>query len=161
VNRKHFIGLIISLALTSTAAAIGSRASLRAPEFYATLSRPEWAPPSWLFGPTWTLLYTLMAVAAWLVWRERGLSGARVALGLYAVQLVLNALWSWLFFAWRRGSLAGLEVVVLLVFVALTLVAFRRVRPLAGALMLPYLLWVAYATALTLSIVRRNPAAFL
>jgi benzodiazapine receptor len=160
VNRKHFIGLVISLALTSATAAIGSRASLRAPEFYASLSRPEWAPPSWLFGPTWTVLYTLMAVAAWLVWRERGLRGARVALGLYAAQLVLNALWSWLFFAWRRGALAQLEIVVLLVLIALTLAAFWRVKPLAGALLLPYLLWVAYAMALTFAIVRRNPGAF-
>ena len=131
-----------------------------APEFYASLVRPDWAPPSWLFGPAWTILYALMAVAAWLVWRERGVEGARVPLGLYAAQLVLNALWSWLFFAWRLGGLAQVEVITLLVLIAATLVAFWRVKPLAGAFLLPYLLWVAYAAALTVSIVGMNPGAF-
>ena len=102
----------------------------------------------------------LMAVAAWLVWRENGFAEARVPLSLFGVQLVFNALWSWLFFAWQRGRLAELEILLLLALIALTVVAFWRVRPLAGALLLPYLLWVAFASALTFAIVRRNPALF-
>jgi tryptophan-rich sensory protein len=125
--------------------------------FYAQLVRPAWAPPGWLFGPVWTVLYLMMAVAAWQVWRERGRAGARTALSLWVVQLAANALWSWLFFAWRRGALAFGEVVLLWVLVALTVAAFWRIRPLAGMLLLPYLLWAGFATALTFSIWRLNP----
>jgi translocator protein len=153
-----WVGLGVSLAVTFTAAGAGGLATSRAPEFYAALSRPGWAPPAWLFGPVWTLLYVLMAVAAWLVWRERGVSGARIALALFGAQLVLNAAWSWLFFAWRLGTIAAVEIVVLLALIALTVMAFWRVRAVAGALLLPYLAWVGYATAFALALVRRNPA---
>ncbi|HET9423801.1 MAG TPA: TspO/MBR family protein, partial [Gemmatimonadaceae bacterium] len=154
------LGLLASLLLCFATAAIGALATRSAPEFYAALTRPTWAPPASVFGPVWTLLYALMAVAAWLVGKERGLRAARLPLGLFAVQLVLNALWSWLFFAWRRGLLAEVEIVVLLALIALTLVAFWRVRPVAGVLLLPYLLWVGYATALTFALVGLNPALF-
>src|SRR5215468_11731018 len=86
------------LLLTGAAGAIGAIASADAKEFYATLDQPAWAPPSAVFGPVWTLLYIAMACSAWLVWRERGFARARGALGLFIAQLVLNALWSWLFF---------------------------------------------------------------
>jgi len=152
--------LIFSFAISFAAAAAGGLATRTAPEFYAALSRPAWAPPSWLFGPVWTLLYALMAIAAWLVWKERGWSGARIALGLYLLQLLANALWSWLFFGWRRGSLAEFEIVVLLALIIFTIIAFWRVRPLAGILLLPYVAWVAFAAALTFAIVQRNPAMF-
>ena len=157
---KNVVGLLVSLLVCFAAAAIGAMATQRAPEFYAALARPAWAPPASVFGPVWTVLYTLMAIAAWLVWKERGFGGARGALGLFVVQLAANALWSWLFFAWRRGGLAEVEIVFLLVLIALTLVGFWRVRLIAGALLLPYLAWVSFATALTFAIVRRNPALF-
>ena len=157
---KQTAAFIISLLVSFAAAAIGALATRSAPEFYAALSRPAWAPPTSVFGPVWSVLYTLMAIAAWLVWREKGLSGARIALGLFAVQLALNALWSWLFFAWRRGLMAELEIALLLVAIVLTIGAFWRVRPLAGALMLPYLAWVTFATALTFALVRGNPGTF-
>ena len=157
---KHIVGLVISLLVSFGAAAIGGLATQRAPEFYAGLSRPAWAPPSSVFGPVWTLLYTLMGIAAWLIWKEKGLSGARVPLALFATQLVLNALWSWLFFTWQRGLFAEVEIVLLLVIIAATLVAFWRVRPLAGVLLLPYLAWVSYAAALTFALVRLNPRLF-
>src|SRR5688500_7757846 len=146
---KQIIALVISLLVSFSAAGIGGVATRRAPEFFLSLSRPAWAPPSWLFGPVWTLLYMLMAIAAWLVWKEEGFSGARVPLALFGIQLALNAVWSWLFFAWRRGVLAELEIVMLLAMIALTLVAFWRVRRAAGLLLVPYLLWVTYAAALT------------
>ena len=154
---QQVVALIISFVVTFATAGIGSMATRRAPEFYAMLSRPEWAPPSSVFGPVWTALYTLMAIAAWLVWRERKVVDVRIPLGLFVIQLALNALWSWLFFAWQRGSLAGMEIVVLLVAIALTIAAFWRVRPLAGGLLLPYIAWVMYATALTFALVGRNP----
>lgn len=156
---KRALGLIVALAVCFAAAAIGGLATQRAPDFYLSLSRPSWAPPASLFGPVWTVLYPMMAVAAWLVWKERGFSGARGTLTLFLVQLAFNALWSWLFFAWQEGALAQIEIVLLLVLIVLTIVAFWRVSKLAGALMLPYLAWVAYATALTFSLVQRNPGA--
>lgn len=157
---KQILGLIISLVVSFAAAAIGGLATQRAPEFYALLSRPAWAPPSSVFGPVWTLLYALMGVAAWLIWKEKGLSGARLPLGLYAIQLALNALWSWLFFAWQLGVFAQTEIILLLVLIAATVVTFWRIRRLAGVLLLPYLLWVAYAAALTFALVRLNPGMF-
>jgi tryptophan-rich sensory protein len=158
---KNAVALVASFVASFAAAAIGGVATTRAPEFYAALSRPSWAPPSSVFGPVWTLLYAFMAVAAWLVWREKGLAGARVPLALFVVQLALNGLWSWLFFAWQHGRLAEIEIVLLLIMIAATIVAFWRVRPVAGALLLPYLAWVTYATALTFALVRRNPSLLL
>lgn len=132
-------------------------ASSNAGMLYQELSRPGWAPPAWVFGPVWSALYLLIGIAAWLVWREQGSIGARTALRLFIVQLVANALWSWLFFAWRQGAVAFGEILILLLLIVSTFVAFWRVRPLAGALLLPYLLWVGYASALTYAVWRLNP----
>ena len=151
------VGLSPPACRAACAATIGSVASINAREFYAQLSTPEWAPPGWLFGPVWTTLYFLMAIAAWLVWRDRGWKQARGALALYLVQLAVNAAWSWVFFAWRRGQLALVVVVVLGVLIVFTIVAFARVRKSAALLLLPYLLWVSFATALTASAWQRNP----
>ena len=145
------------LALPALAALLGGIASARSAELYLALDRPAWAPPSSLFGPVWTVLYVLMGVAAWLVWRERDRVPVRGALALFVVQLAFNALWTWLFFAWRQGGLAFAEIVALDVLVAATAAAFWRVRRLAGALLLPYLGWVLFATALTWAVWRRNP----
>lgn len=150
-------GLVTWLVVSLGAGALGGLASRNAPGFYAQLDRPGWAPPSWLFGPVWTTLYILMGVAAWLVWRERGWTGARTALLLYLAQLACNAVWTWLFFAARRGDLALAEIGFLLVLILATMAAFARVRGLAAALLVPYLAWVAFATALTASVWRRNP----
>lgn len=147
--------------LSLAAGALGGFATRSAPTFYAALDRPAWAPPAALFGPVWTALYLLMGVAAWLVSREEGRRAGgewrRRALTLFVGQLALNALWSWVFFAWRRGGLALAEILVLWVGVALTLAAFWRVRRAAAALLLPYLGWVTYAAALTAALWRRNP----
>ena len=142
------------LAASFAAAAVGAVATRQAPEFYAQLVRPDWAPPGWLFGPVWTVLYALMGIAAWRVWRKAGFGSA---LYLFLAQLALNALWSWLFFAWRLGAAAFAEVVVLWALIAATLAAFLRIDRLAGALLLPYLLWVSFACALTYAVWRANP----
>ena len=154
---KSYLALAGWLALPGLAALVGGIASVRSADFYLGLDRPSWAPPSWLFGPVWTLLYVLMGIAAWLVWRERDRVPVRGALTLFVVQLAFNALWTWLFFAWRRGALAFGEIVVLAALVAATAALFWRVRRLAGALLLPYLGWVLFATALTWAVWRRNP----
>lgn len=155
---KSILALVASFVVTYAAAALGGLASIRARDFYALLQRPAWAPPGWLFGPVWSLLYTMMAVAAWLAWRAgRDAGGAKVALTLFVLQLALNAVWTWLFFAWRRGVWATIEIVFLWLAIVATILAFWRLRPLAGALLLPYLAWVTFAAALTVSVWRRNP----
>ncbi len=98
----------------------------------------------------------MQGVSAWLVWREQEAAGRRVALALFVVQLAVNALWSWLFFAWRLGGAAFGEVLLLLALVAATVLLFWRVRPVAGALLLPYLLWVAFASVLTYALWQGN-----
>jgi translocator protein len=150
--------LIGWLALCAAAAVVGGVASSAAPDFYGQLDQPAWAPPSGVFGPVWTSLYTAMAVSAWLVWRERGWARARGALTLFVVQLAVNALWSWLFFGWHRGALAFADIVLMLVLIVATLVAFARIHRLAAWLLVPYLAWVSFAAALNYSVWQRNPS---
>lgn len=145
------------LLVTFIVAAVGARASVEAASFYGQLAQPDWAPPPWVFGPVWTALYALMAIAAWLVWRAEKSDGVRIALTVFIVQLALNALWSWLFFAWRLGAVAFAEVVLLFFLILATGIAFWRVRPLAGLLLIPYVLWVAFAAALNFVLWQQNP----
>ena len=154
---SQVLGLVGCLAIVFIAAAIGAAASIEASTFYARLVRPAWAPPASAFGPVWSVLYLLMGIAAWLVWREHGASHRVAALALFIAQLCANSLWSWLFFAWRDGAVAFVEVLVLLALIAATLVAFWRISRLAGVLMLPYLAWVSLASALTWSVWQSNP----
>jgi translocator protein len=155
---RQLLGLLAWLGVSFAAAALGGFASANAGDFYQELTRPGWAPPAWLFAPAWTLLYFLMGIAAWLVWREHGFRKARVALSLFLIQLAVNALWSWLFFVWKLGALAFAEVLILWVLILCTVVAFWRVRPLAAGLLLPYLAWVTFASALTYAVWQSNPA---
>jgi tryptophan-rich sensory protein len=156
-KQKQILGLVGWLIVSFIAAAIGGAASIQAGPFYADLARPDWAPPGSVFGPVWTLLYALMGIAAWLIWRVGGFRAAKSALTLFLVQLAFNALWSWLFFGWRRGGLAFADILVLWVLIVATVVAFWRIRPLAGALLVPYLLWVSFATALNYAVWQLNP----
>ena len=150
-------GLAAWLIVSFIAAGIGGAASIEAGPFYNQLVRPEWAPPSSVFGPVWTVLYALMGIAAWLVWRVGGFRAARTALTLFIVQLALNALWSWLFFGWHRGGLAFVDILLLWLFIAATMVAFWKISRLAGALLVPYLLWVSFAAALNYAVWQLNP----
>lgn len=154
---KQLMGLLGWLAVTLLAAALGAWASVTAGSFYAQLARPEWAPPASWFSPVWTTLYLMMALAAWLVWREKGLQDARGALILYLVQLAANALWSFFFFAWNMGGAAFANIIVLWLLIVLTLRAFWHLHRLAGLLLVPYLLWVSFATVLSYTIWQRNP----
>lgn len=155
---KQLSGLFAWLTISFVAAAVGAAASTQAASFYGQLAQPDWAPPPSVFGPVWTMLYALMGIAAWLVWRTGGFAAHRSALMLFFGQLVVNALWSWLFFAWRRGALAFADILLLWLLVGATLLSFWRVRPLAGALFVPYLLWVSFAAALNFSVWQLNPA---
>ncbi len=148
------IGAFVVLILTFGAASVGSR--FPAGRWYATLSKPGWNPPNWLFGPVWGILYILMAIAAWLVWRKMDLAGAGLALGLYAVQLGFNAAWSWLFFGRKQLGWALVEILMLLLAILATLIAFWRIDPISGYLLLPYLLWVAFASFLNFTLWRMN-----
>ncbi len=123
-------------------------ASLRT--WYAALTPPPGNPPGWVFGPVWTTLYVLIGVAAWLVWRriDVGAERKRAALRLWGWQLLLNALWPPAFFGLHNPPLAFFVLVALIAAVALTIKAFLRLRPLAGALLLPYAAWLCYAAYL-------------
>lgn len=126
------------------------------PEWYAGLAKPDWTPPNWAFGPVWTTLYTLMAIAAWLVWHKGSLTPTAPPLLLFFLQLCLNALWSALFFAQQQPGLAFFEIVLLWLVILATLVSFWRIERLAALLLLPYLGWVAFAAALNFAIWRMN-----
>jgi benzodiazapine receptor len=152
---SQLVGLLGWLVVAFAAAGIGAIASLDAAAFYGQLNKPSWAPPAGVFGPVWSALYLLMGISAWLVWRAPG--ARRYALGLFVAQLAANALWSWLFFAWHRGALAAVEVLVLLALIVWTAIAFWRISRLAAVLLIPYLLWVSYASLLTWSVWQRNP----
>ncbi len=126
-------------------------------EWYATLKKPAWNPPSWVFGPVWSALYTMMAVAAWLVWRQGGFATQRRPLGLFLAQLALNAAWTPLFFGLRNPGLAFAEMVLLWLAIAATIAAFRPVSRTAMCLLTPYLAWVSFAAALNFALWRLNP----
>lgn len=146
------------LCATIATGGIGAIASVNAASFYGQLLQPAWAPPAWLFGPVWSVLYVLMGVSAWLVWRAHRFSGATAALGLFATQLVANALWTWLFFVWKIGALALADIAVLWLLIASTIFLFWRLHRFAAVLLVPYLVWVSFAVALNLSLWRLNPA---
>lgn len=151
------VALIATFAVTFGAAALGGYASASSAAFYGSLEQPSWAPSAAVFGPVWTILYSLMAVSAFLVVREVGWRAALLPLSVYLAQLVLNAVWTWLFFAWRLGGAAFVEIVVLAVVIAANVFVFWRVRPLSGALLVPYLAWVGFAAMLTWTLWRSNP----
>ena len=154
---SQVLGLLGWGAVTFSAAALGAWASVSAARFYATLALPAWAPPASVFGPVWTLLYTMMAIAAWLAWRERGWRGATPALALYLLQLGVNALWSWLFFGWKLGALAFADILLLMVLVSATITAFARIHRGAALMLLPYLAWIMFASVLNFAVCRANP----
>ncbi|QWC86943.1 tryptophan-rich sensory protein [Nocardioidaceae bacterium] len=142
----------------AVAAGLGGVAASSASSTYAALDLPPYAPPAWLFGPVWTVLYVMIAASAWVLWRAAQTRGAAwsPALTAWAVQLVLNAAWTPIFFAGDRYGLALVEIVVLLAAVVVTIALARRERPAAAWLLVPYVAWVAFATALNAGIVILN-----
>lgn len=149
------LGGLVGFGAAALAAALtGILAAVDAADRYAELVQPSWAPPPWLFGPVWTVLYALIAVSGWLAWRRTGWTRA---LTVYAVQLLLNALWTPLFFGAGLFGVAFAEIVLLGVAIVATIVLFARHSRVAAALLVPYLLWVTFAAALNLAIWQLNP----
>ena len=147
--------LIFCIVVCMAAALVGSLWTTPAlAPWYAGLSKPPWTPPNWLFGPVWTALYIMMAVAAWLVWKRTTLVSLPMA--LFLIQLLLNVAWSGLFFRMKSPGAGFADIVLLWLAIAATLMSFWPVSSVAGWLLVPYLLWVSYASALNFSIWRRN-----
>jgi len=158
---KAVVSLILWVGISMGAGLIGSLSTATAvPTWYADLRKPNWTPPSWIFGPVWTTLYVMMGVAAWLVWRKSGFVGAKAAMWLFFLQLLCNAAWSLIFFGLRSPGLAFAEILLLWGLILATALAFWRHSPIAGALLLPYLAWVTFATALNLAIWRLNLSGY-
>ncbi len=152
--RALTVGLIVWV-VVSFVPALGS-AFVEMGEWYRSLDKPTWQPPGWVFGPVWTALYVMLGVAAWRVWRRGGLREQRVALGVFGVQWVLNGLWTPLFFGLQRPGLALVDIALLWAAALVTAVLFWRADRVAGGLLVPYMLWLSYATALNFAIWRMN-----
>jgi len=145
--------LVLCVGVCFAAAAVGAMfTSPNVPGWYANLDKPSWTPPSWVFGPVWSLLYLLMGISLWQVWRKTGFRAAAMPLTLFGIQLVLNMAWSGLFFGLRSPAAALVEIVLLWCAILATMTAFRQRSAPAGWLMLPYLAWVSFAAALNLAI---------
>ena len=155
MSGKDVIRLIVACGASLCAGLVGSLVMVDEGfrPWYSSLEKPAFTPPGWLFGPVWTILYILIGVAAFLVWRK-GLRSrpVKVALGWFLVQFVLNALWTPVFFGWRRIGLALVIIVLLWAAIIGTIRYFSRVSRLAGLLLVPYLLWVSFATVLNAAI---------
>jgi len=150
-------GLVVSLAAPLAVGILSGLATVRGVrEWYPGLAKPVFNPPDWVFGPVWTVLYLLMGVAAWLVWRRRDEAKVGLPLVWFGLQLVLNGLWSVLFFGMRSPAAAGVEILVLWVAIGATIQAFRRVSVPAAVLMAPYWAWVSFAAVLNFAIWMMN-----
>ncbi len=154
---RSLIGLGIWVGICFGAAFLGSIFTTPSvPTWYTSLAKPSWTPPSWIFGPVWSALYFMMALAAWLVWRRGGLVAASIPIWLFMVQLGLNVLWSILFFGFHMPGIAFGEIVILWFAILATAIAFWRSTPSAGYLLLPYLIWVAFAAVLNFELWQLN-----
>jgi benzodiazapine receptor len=155
---RDALKLIAAIVVSQLAGAIGGIATSRTVNtWYTTLRKPSFNPPSWVFGPVWGTLYTLMGVAAWLVWRKGTANPVvRTALALFIVQLVLNALWSWVFFGFQQPFWGFVVILALWAAIFATMIWFFRVSAAAGVLLIPYILWVSFAGVLNFELWRLN-----
>jgi tryptophan-rich sensory protein len=154
---RDALGLAAFVALCFGAAALGGLVTAQSvTSWYPTLNKPAFTPPDWVFGPAWTLLYLMIALAGWRVWRARWPAGARTAMIWYAVQLILNVAWSFIFFGARSIGFALVEIVVLLTAIVVSVVMFWRIDRLAGLLLVPYAAWVSFASVLNFALWRLN-----
>lgn len=151
---RGILGLLAAIAVPIVGGLLSSIPTFRSiPSWYQTIKKPSWTPPQWAFGPVWTVLYVLMGVASWLVSRKAGEDRrARLALAFYGIQLLLNWIWTPIFFGLRAPGWALAEISVMWQMVIWTISRFSQVRPVAGLLLVPYFLWVTVATALNASV---------
>jgi len=156
MQERPWLVLIIFIAICLGVGGLGSIFTAQGVrDWYPTLHKPAGTPPGWVFGPVWTTLYVLMAVSAWLIWRQYGWE-ARTALVVFAAQLVLNLAWSGIFFGARLPGVALVEITILWLAILLNVVVFYPLSPLAASLLVPYLLWVTYASYLNFGLWRLN-----
>ena len=156
-ERTRWIGLAVFIVACLGAGGLGAIATTPEIEgWYKTIAKPSWNPPDWIFGPVWTTLFILMAIAAWFVWKPDGFKNAATPLWLFAVQLILNIAWSWIFFGLHQPGWAFAEIVVLWLAIVATTAAFLRYSKIAGWLLVPYLAWVSFAAVLNFTIWRMN-----
>ena len=154
-SKYSWIGFIVLLIVCFTAAGVGSVATFpKIENWYASLVKPSWTPPDWIFGPVWSILYLSMAIAAWLVWRQSGFLS--IPLAIFVMQLILNAAWSWLFFGLQNPGIAFIEILFLWTAIAATIMTFWQRSALAGLLLVPYFCWVTFACFLNFAIWRLN-----
>lgn len=155
---NNFVKLVISVLACLSAGFIGSVFTTPSiPTWYATLNKPSFNPPDWLFAPVWTLLFILMGLAAFLVW-QKGLKkkGVKKALAFFLTQLIFNVLWSFFFFKFHSPFLALLDIIILWFLILLTMIKFFKINNTAGLLLIPYLLWVSFASILNYFVYKLN-----
>jgi benzodiazapine receptor len=151
---KQVCGLVVFLLLCLGVGFLGSLATTpNIDGWYSDIQKPSWTPPNAVFAPVWTALYILMAISAWMIWRmaetKRG-----IPLFLFFLQLILNAVWSWVFFGMQSPSAGMIDIVALWFVILAMIIAFWKINPLAGIIMIPYLLWVSFASALNFAIMQ-------
>ncbi|MCB2219215.1 MAG: tryptophan-rich sensory protein [Bacteroidetes bacterium] len=151
--KSNFLKLFISIALPIGLGAIAGLFTAEAvPESYASLNKPSFSPPNWLFGPVWTLLYLLMGVSLFLIWKMPANKERYRAIFVFLVQLLLNFFWSFIFFYFNRIGLALIEIILLWLNIAVMLVLFYKIKPVAAFINIPYFLWVSFASILNASL---------
>jgi translocator protein len=156
-NSTPWIGLVVFIVVCLGAGGLGAIATTPEIEgWYKTIAKPSWNPPDFVFGPVWTTLFIMMAIAAWLVWKPAGFKEAGLPLSLFGAQLALNVGWSWIFFGLHEPGWAVAEIVILWLAIVATTVAFFQCSKIAGWLMVPYLAWVSFASVLNFAIWRLN-----
>lgn len=148
------VGLAVSIAICGLAGAIGGIATADSVtgDWFVELAKPAWNPPNWIFGPVWSILYLMMGIAAWWVWKQAGLAKAKFTLAWFGFHLMLNTAWSILFFGMEQPGWAAIEIVVLWLSIAISMRLFFRHSKLAAGLLIPYLMWVSFATCLNFAI---------
>lgn len=157
IKDQNILSLIIFILICLFAEVVGSYLTFTSvKDWYPTVAKPSWTPPSWLFGPVWTTLYILMGISAWMVWKEGGFQQNPFALGIFFIQLAINVLWSGFFFGLQGIGLALINIVILWVLIIAMVITFWQTKQMAGVLNIPYWLWVSYATALNFQIWRMN-----
>lgn len=154
MNPRDWLRLVVAVAVCEGAGVVGSQFTFEAiPTWYATLEKPFLSPPNWVFGPVWITLYILMGVALYLVWRQgMHTKGVKKAFGMFGIQLVLNSLWSVVFFGLHNPLYALGVLIIMWASILATIILFRRVSPTAAYLLIPYFLWVTFAGYLNYSV---------
>lgn len=156
---RKWVSLPVMLLICVSAGGLGAFATTsEIGTWYRTIEKPSWNPPDSVFGPVWTTLYLMMGFSAWLVWIKAARGQAAIPMGVFALQLILNTAWSFIFFGMHEMGWAFVEIIVLWVAIVATMLVFARVSRLASALLVPYLLWVSFASVLNFTIWRLNVA---